>query len=88
MVFNYKGAPLAEGETVRRMLVKQVSGGVRFTDSIRWMESFGIDTVLEIGPGRTLSGFVRKTAEGIRCISVENCESLEKAVEILKEEAR
>ena len=88
VVFNYKGAPLAEGETVSRMLVKQVSGGVRFTDSIRWMESFGIDTVLEIGPGRTLSGFVRKTAEGIRCISVENCESLEKAVEILKEEAR
>ena len=48
------------------------------------MEADGIDLAVEIGPGRTLSGFVRKTAKQIKCYPVETAEELEAAIAALK----
>lgn len=86
VIFNAAGRPKTETETVEELLVRQVSSGVRFTETIRWLEKEGVDTVLEIGPGKTLSGFVRKTCRGINCISIDSFESLQQAAEKLKEE--
>ena len=46
----------------------------------------GVDTVVEIGPGRTLSGFVKKTVKGIKCYPVETAEELQAAVAALRGE--
>ena len=43
----------------------------------------GVDTFIEIGPGKTLSGFVKRTIKGVTILNVENQKTLEKAVEKL-----
>ena len=81
VIFNATGLPLQPGETIPGLLEKQVQSGVRFTDTIRYMESQGVDAVIEIGPGKTLSGFIRKTAKSIRTYGVEDGESLQAVIE-------
>ena len=76
--FNCKGGPMAPGETIPELLVQQVQSGVLWEDTIRAMERDGVNTVVEIGPGKTLSGFFRKTAPGIRTYSIETAADLEK----------
>lgn len=86
VIFNATGKTLAEGETIPSLLVKQVQSSVYLEDSIRLMEQMGVDTVVEIGPGKALSGFVRKTAGTINTIPVETAEDFEAAVAALKGE--
>lgn len=84
ILFNATGRPMAETETIPTLLERQVQSGVRFTDTIRYLEAQGVDTILEIGPGRTLSGFVKKTAPSIQTIAVEDAVSLGAAIDRLK----
>lgn len=83
VVFNAAGRTLCDGESIREMLIRQVSSPVHFEDSIREMEKMGIDTVIEIGPGKALTGFVRKTCRAMKCINIDSLDDLEKAMEIL-----
>ena len=80
VIFNCTGRPKEEGASISDLLVKQVSGSVYFEDTIKYMESCGIDTIIEIGPGRALSGFVKKTTRGIRTVPIETKEELEQAL--------
>lgn len=81
VIFNAVGKTLdPERHTIADMLIKQVSSPVHFEESIREMEAMGIDTVIEIGPGKALSGFVRKTCRTITCISVETYDDIENAL--------
>ena len=50
------------------------------------LHTLGVDTVVEIGPGRTLSGFVKKTVKGIKCYPVETAEELQAAIAALRGE--
>ncbi len=84
VLFNAVGRPMEEGETAPGLLVRQVQSSVRFEDTIRWMANAGVDTILEVGPGKALSGFVRKTAKEIRTLVVEDVPSLRAAIEQLK----
>ncbi|MEG0852844.1 MAG: ACP S-malonyltransferase [Angelakisella sp.] len=86
VVFNATALPLQPNETIPQLLEKQVQTSVYFEDSIRFMEQSGIDTVIEIGPGKVLSGFIRKTSESIKTYNVEDCDSLEKTLQALKGE--
>lgn len=81
VIFNCTGTFLRDGESVREMLEKQVCSSVYFEDTIRQMEASGIDTIIEVGPGKALSGFVRKTAKQIRVLSLEKYSDLEKVLE-------
>ena len=60
------------------LLVKQVSGSVRFEQSIRGMLADGVDTFVEIGPGKTIAGFLRKIDREAKVINIETAEDLEK----------
>ena len=57
-------------------MIKQVSGSVYFEDSILEMEKMGVDTIIEIGPGKALSGFVRKTVKGMKIYNLQTWEDL------------
>ena len=87
VVFNAVGREMEEGETVKDLLVKQVSSSVYFEDSIKYMAKHGVDTIVEIGPGKTLSSFVRKTDKSIKCLNIETLEDFKKVVKELKGEA-
>ena len=59
-VLQLQGAPMGKGHHPRPV-GKQVQSSVYWEDTIRAMEADGIDTIVEIGPGKTLSSFVKKT---------------------------
>lgn len=76
VVFNSTANTLQPRQTVAELLTRQVMSPVYFEDSIRFMEKRGVTTIVEIGPGRVLSGFVRKTSRSIRMLAVEDAETV------------
>ena len=71
-------------DEVKPLLKEQVSVGVRWQQSVERMLADGVDTFVEIGPGKTLSGFVKKICKEATVINVEKVEDLEK-LEALKD---
>lgn len=86
VIFNVTARPLGEEETLPKLLQDQVHNSVLFEDSVRYMAEQGIDTVVEIGPGKALSGFIRKTVKGMKIFSIEDSDSFRKTVAALKAE--
>lgn len=84
VVHNATAKPTQEDETLAGLLEQQVQSSVYFEDSIRWLAGQGVDTIIEIGPGRTLSGFIRKTDKTIKTYAVEDCAGLEAVLTALK----
>ena len=68
-------------DDIKPLLIKQVSSPVRWEDSIRKMIADGVDTFIEIGPGKTLSGFLRRIDKTVTAYNVEDMASLEKTLE-------
>ena len=84
VLFNCLGDLKGENDTIPNLLERQVQSSVYLEDTIRRLGELGVDTVVEIGPGRALSGFVRKTAKEIKCYPVETAQELEAAIAALK----
>jgi [acyl-carrier-protein] S-malonyltransferase len=84
VVFNAAGDFLPEGGSVPEMLTAQVRSPVRFEDGVRALARAGVDTVVEIGPGRVLAGFVKKTAPEITVYGVEPAAELRAVIAALK----
>lgn len=68
---------------VKPLLEKQVSSSVRWQQTIERMIGDGVDTFIEIGPGRTLTGFMRKINRDMKVYNIEKLEDLDKVVEAL-----
>ena len=77
VIFNCLGACRRAEESVPELLVRQVQSGVRMRESILTMAAMGVDAVIEIGPGKALSGFVRKTAPELPVFAVETAADVE-----------
>ena len=86
VVFNSSAKELEPGTSIAKMLEKQVMSSVYFEDSIRYMISKGVDTIIEIGPGKVVSGFIRKIDKSNKTYQVEDQASLEKTLAGLKGE--
>ena len=86
VLFNCKGDVMGEGDTIPALLERQVQSSVYMEDTIRRMAEMGVDTIVEIGPGKALSGFVRKTVKEIKTYPVETVKDLEAAIAALKGE--
>lgn len=76
VVTNVTAEYVIDKSMVKDLLVKQVSSSVLWGQSIRKMLDDGVDTFVEIGPGKTLSGFVRKISREAKTLNVEDIESL------------
>lgn len=72
-------------EDVKPLLQKQVSSSVRWQQTVERMIQDGVTTFIEIGPGKTLSGFMRKINRDVQTLNIEKYEDVEKVVEVLKE---
>ena len=86
VLFNCKGDVMGPGDTIPALLERQVQSSVYLEDTIRRMAAHGVDTIVEIGPGKTLSGFVRKTVKGIDTYAIDTAEDLDKVIAALKGE--
>ena len=71
-------------DPVRELLEKQISSPVRWQQSVERLLADGFDTFVEIGPGRTLSSFVKKINREVAVLNVDKYEDLDKCMEVLK----
>ncbi len=87
-VANVNAGYVTEQADIQPLLVKQVSNSVRWQQSVEAMVTDGVDTFIEIGPGRTLAGFNKKISKAIgkeiTTYTVGTMEDIEKVVEALK----
>ena len=82
-VTNVTAKYVTDPAQIRPLLARQISSSVRWQQSVEQMICAGIDTFVEIGPGRTLTGFIKKIDKNVRTFNIQTVEDLEKtAVEI------
>lgn len=80
---NVTAEYVTEAEDVKPLLERQVSSSVRWEQTMRMMLADGVDTFIEIGPGKTLAGFMKKIDRSVRVINIEKLEDIEKVRELL-----
>ena len=76
-VTNVTAQYVTEPEQVKELLVKQVSSSVRWQQCVEQMIRDGVDTFIEIGPGRTLTGFLKKIDRNVKAFHIEKTEDLD-----------
>lgn len=82
-ISNVTGDYVSGKEKVKGLLKKQVSASVKWQQSMERMIADGVTVFIEIGPGKTLSGFMRKINKDVTMINIEKLEDLEKLTAIL-----
>lgn len=82
-VANVTAEYVTEADVIKPLLMKQVSSSVRWQQSVETMIRDGVDTFVEIGPGKTLSGFIKKISREVKILNVGTLEDIEKTVEAL-----
>jgi len=83
IVHNADAAINADASSVCRALTDQVSGTVKWVRSVETLIAEGVTTFVEVGPGRVLSGLVKQINREVRCLNVDNAESLRNTRETL-----
>lgn len=81
-VANVNAEYVDDESVIADLLTKQISSPVRFMQSVEKMIEDGVDTFIEIGPGKTLSSFVKKINRNVKIINIENPEDLSKLGEV------
>ena len=81
---NVDGKPISDGKSVSGLLIKQAMSPVRWVQTLQNMQADGIDTFIECGAGKTLSGLVKKTLKDVKILRVENLKTLQETLEELK----
>jgi [acyl-carrier-protein] S-malonyltransferase len=76
IVTNVDARAISSGAEARDALVRQVSQPVRWLESVECLISQGVQSLVEIGPGKVLSGLVRQIDRSLRCVNVEDKTSL------------
>ena len=85
LVANVLGHEESEPETIRSLLVQQVTGSVRWRESVAWMAAQGVTEMWEIGAGKALSGMIRRIAPDVATRAVGQPEDIAAAVASLKD---
>jgi [acyl-carrier-protein] S-malonyltransferase len=80
LITNVDAAAITKGEDARDALVRQVSSPVRWLESMQLLIQEGIETFVEVGPGKVLCGLMRQIEREANCLNAGDAESLEKAV--------
>lgn len=80
-ISNVHGDYVTKKDDIKALLEQQVSGPVRFWQSVGKMIEDGVDTFIEIGPGKTLTGFIRKINKEVKVLNVDKLADLERVVE-------
>ncbi|MCX7714316.1 MAG: ACP S-malonyltransferase [Clostridia bacterium] len=81
VITNVTADYIADKSDIKPLLIKQVSSSVLWEESVRKMLADGVDTFIEIGPGKTLGGFIKKIDKDVAVYNVEDMASLNKTLE-------
>jgi [acyl-carrier-protein] S-malonyltransferase len=80
IIANYSARPVTEVSTIREALLRQLIHPVRWQESVEFLLSQGVDTFIEVGPGKVLSGLIKRIGQNVRTYQVEDRASLEKTL--------
>lgn len=83
VVYNVTGTENKD-KTIKELLTAQIKSPVRFMQSVEYMIEKGVDTFIEIGPGKALSGFIKKINRSVTVLNVEDESTLNNVLEVLK----
>ena len=82
-VTNVTAEYVESTDETKALLEKQISSSVRWQQSVEKMIAQGVDTFVEIGPGRTLAGFMRKINRNVKVYNIQTTEDAEKVCQEL-----
>ncbi len=80
LVANVRADAVTDPDVIRQLLVEQVTGSVRWRESVQYMVAQGVTEAWEIGAGKALSGMIRKIDRALACTAVGTPEDVQKAV--------
>ncbi|MFQ5878064.1 MAG: ACP S-malonyltransferase [Acidobacteriota bacterium] len=83
IVTNVEAAPVTGADALRDALLRQVTSPVRWTETVRRLREMGVRVLIEVGPGRVLTGLARRTAPELSLVSAEDPEGVERAARAL-----
>ncbi len=82
-ICNAEAVYVRESAPIKKLLAMQVSGTVRWRETMELMIANGVDTFIEIGPGKTLAGFLKRISRDVKVVSVGTVQELEAAKSLL-----
>jgi [acyl-carrier-protein] S-malonyltransferase len=82
VVGNVTARPLAGVDEIVDELVHQLTAPVRWMESVQWMIAQGVDTFVEVGPGKVLTGLVKRIDRGVRRVNVGSVHDVRAFMEI------
>ena len=85
VVQNLQARPQADLQATLELLSKHVNNPVYWTDSVRYMASEGVELVIEMGPGKVLTGLNKRIDKSLGGACIEDVASLEKALALVNE---
>ncbi len=74
---NVTAAPVSDGATIRELLIKQITAPVRWAQTMEYMAQMGVQSVMEIGPGKVLSGLAKREMRPVSLVSFDTLEDIE-----------
>ena len=83
VISNVFAKPVEDAESSREALVRQVTGSVNWSDSMKLLITRGVQTFIEVGPGKVACGLMRQIDRSKKCVNVEDEASLQKTMEYL-----
>jgi [acyl-carrier-protein] S-malonyltransferase len=88
VIGNVTAEPMTKADEIKKRLIEQLYSPVLWEDSVNKMLELGVDTFIEIGPGKVLSGLVKKVDRSVRTFAIYDAETCEAAITALKEETK
>ncbi|YBV97996.1 ACP S-malonyltransferase [Phyllobacteriaceae bacterium JZ32] len=83
LVANVRAAPVTDADEIARLLVEQVTGQVRWRETVEWFAANGVTTLYEIGAGKVLTGLARRISKDVTGTAVGTAEEIEAALAVL-----
>ena len=78
IVANYTALPVVDPSEIKNLLIKQITGRVRWRETINYLSQNGVDKVIEIGSGKALTGMIRRINKDINCYNIGSSDDLNK----------
>ncbi len=85
LIGNIHALPLTEAQALREELAQQIAASVQWIRTIEYLVGVGVTTFLEIGPGQTLAGMVKRIAKGVTTLNISSAADIEKTVGVIRE---
>ena len=88
VIANVSATPITASGEIKEKLLQQLYSPVLWEDTVRKLLDLGVDTFIEIGPGKVLSGLIKKVDRNVQLFAISDSKSIESTIEAIKEAAK